>query len=318
MQSLAGQAEFAGKAGAKGSNFGLFPAEIGLLAVILAVLVVTILRDILLPGRVDWIAFAPPIAATLTLVGLGAFLRLRRPMPRMASFAVCFGIFSAFTAVVAIFVLQLFPFEHPTIDQKLIAVDAALGYDWAEFVTLLMAWPAFGYVLAWVYAAAIPQLVVVIAVLAAQEREQALHRFLWVGVVGMAITVGVWHVLPSVGPSPYHAIPAGAERIALIVDADYAALLMRYAAEGMPVIRPDLVIGVVAFPSFHMFMACMGLWYARGTAVFPAMVIISGLMIPATLGHGGHHLSDLIAAVLLFAVLAALAARFLPDRDARG
>lgn len=316
MQSLAGHVAFSATTDEKGTILGLCRAEIGLLAVIFAVLLATVLRDLMLPLRVDWGAFAPVIGATLALVALGAFIRMRRPMPRLAMFAVSFGIFSAFSAVIAIFVFQLFPFEHPTIDKTLIAVDAALGYDWAEFVRFMVAWPVLGHALGWVYVAAIPQLVVVIAALAAQKRERALHRFLWVGVGGMAVTVAIWHFLPSVGPSPYHAIPPEAAQIKLLVNEHYAALLVQYATEGVPVIRPDLVIGVIAFPSFHMFMACMGLWFARGTRVFPAMVVVSGLMIPATLGHGGHHLIDLIAAVFLFSLLAVLAARFLPDREA--
>lgn len=314
MQSLARPEACSGVSIPEGRVLGLFRAEIGLLAVILGLLVVTILRDMMLPSRVDWVGFGPVIGATLALVGLGAFIRMRRPMPTVAAFAVCFGIFSAFSAVSAVFIFQLFPFERPMIDQRLIAMDAALGYDWAAFLRLLAEWPAFGRLLSWVYAAAIPQLVVVIFALALQGRERALHRFLWVGVGGMAITVLIWHVMPSVGPSPYYEIPAEAALINLVVDADYAARLMDYAMHGAPVIRPDIVIGVVAFPSFHMFMACMGLWFARGTRIFPAMVIVSLLMIPATLGHGGHHLSDLIASLFLFAALVAVAARFLPDR----
>lgn len=318
MQSLARPETFpdaTGATGAAGRMFGLARAEIGLLVVILGLLAVTVLRDMVLPSRVDWLGFGPAIGATLALVALGAFIRMRRPMPTVAAFAVCFGIFSAFSAVIAVFIFQLFPFERPMIDGRLIAMDAAMGYDWAAFLLLLAEWPAFGRLLAWVYAASIPQLVVVILALALQGRERALHRFLWVGVAGMGVTVTIWHLMPSLGPSPYFEIPAEAALINLVVDADYAARLMDYATHGVPVIRPDLVIGVVAFPSFHMFMACMGLWFARGTRIFPAMAIVSLLMIPATLGHGGHHLSDLIASVFLFAALAAVAARFLPDRD---
>jgi hypothetical protein len=297
-----------------GTTFGLYRAEIGLLAVILCLLLAIVLRDMALPSIVDWAGFAPAIAATMAMVALGAFIRARRPMPQLAAFAVCFGIFTGFSAVIAIFIFQMFPFQRPTIDESLIGVDAMLGYDWPAFLHLLAQWPAFGQMLAWVYAAAIPQLVVVIVALAFQGRDRALHRFLWVGVLGMAVTVLIWHLLPSLGPSPFHDIPVeAAATIGLVVDADYASRLMHYATEGVPVIRPGVVIGVIAFPSFHMFMACMGLWFARGTVVFPAMALVSLLMIPATLGHGGHHLSDLIASVFLFAALAVGAARLLPD-----
>jgi hypothetical protein len=296
------------------TRYGLFAAEIGLVAIILGLLVATVLRDVARPSVVDWGGFAPTIAATLALIALGGFIRVRRNMRQLSAFAVSFGIFTGFSTVVAIFIFQVFPFQRPTIDQSLIAIDAALGYDWPTFLMLLAEWPAFGRLLGWVYSAAIPQLIVVIVGLAILGRERALHRFLWVGVGGMAVTVGLWQFLPSLGSSPYHDIPQSVSAIGLVVDANYAERLLRYAAEGVPVIRPGVLIGVIAFPSFHMFMALLGFWFARGTVLFAPMAVVSLLMVPATLGHGGHHLSDLIASVILFSCLAAAAARFLPDR----
>lgn len=297
------------------TRYGLFGAEIGLVAVILGLLLATVLRDVAQPSVVDWAGFAPTIAATLALVALGAFIRARRNMRQLSAFAVSFGIFTGFSTVVAIFIFQIFPFQRPTIDQSLIRIDAAMGYDWAAFLLLLAEWPAFGRLLGWVYAAAIPQLIVVIVGLAILGRERALHRFLWVGVVGMAATVTLWQIFPSLGPSPLHDIPDVVASFGLIVDAEYAERLVRYATDGVPVIRPGVLIGVIAFPSFHLFMALMAVWFARGTVLFAPMAVVSLLMVPATLGHGGHHLSDLIASVILFSCLAAAAARFLPDRS---
>lgn len=295
-------------------RFGLYGAEAGLVAIIMGLLLATILRDIAGASVVDWGGFAPTLAATVAIVALGAFIRVRRNMRQLSAFAVSFGIFAGFSTVVAIFIFQIFPLQRPTIDQSLIALDKGLGYDWPSFLLLLAEWPAFGRLLGLVYAVALPQLIVVIVGLALLGRERALHRFLWVGVGGMAVTVAVWQMFPSLGPSPLYDIPDEAALIGLVVDAEYAERMMRYAAEGVPVIRPTVLMGVIAFPSFHMFMALMAIWFARGTFLFVPMAIVSLLMVPATLGHGGHHLSDLIAAVVLFSVLAAVAARLLPDR----
>lgn len=316
MQSFANPERAAALRGRSLPRHGLFGAESALLAIIVLLLVATILRDLTAPSRVMWSGFAPVIAATFALVGLGVFIRLRRNMPEVSAFAVSFGIFTGFSAVISIFVFQMFPFDRPTIDPVLMALDARLGYDWASFLRLLAEWPEFGQLLGWVYHWSLPKLVVVIVALAMLRRERALHRFLWVGVAGLTVTVVIWQVLPSLGPSTLHSIPAEASKIGLVVNADYAARMMAYAVEGVPEIRPDLLMGVIAFPSFHMFMACMGFWFARGTVVFPVVAVVCLLMIPATLAHGGHHLVDLIAGMVLFSVLVAVVSRLLPDHDA--
>ena len=68
-----------------------------------------------------------------------------------------------------------------------------------------------------------------------------------------------------------------------------------------------LLGGLVAFPSIHMVMALMVAWYSRGTWAFFAFCVSSLLMIPATLLHGGHHLSDLFGGLALFALAVSLA-----------
>ncbi len=74
-------------------------------------------------------------------------------------------------------------------------------------------------------------------------------------------------------------------------------------------------VGVVAFASFPMFMALMGFWYGRGTSLSPVLAVVSLLMVPATLSHGGHHLVDLLGAVVLFTALAVGVGRLLPDPE---
>ena len=287
-------------------------AELWLLMLLAVLALGTVGLDLFHPARVDWPAFLLPVGASLMLIAIGAYIRLRKPMPRMASFAIALGVFMAFSALVAIFIFLLFPFPRPMIDATLIRLDAALGYDWAGFVAGIARYPAFGTVLGWIYLSAIPQLVLVMVVLAAMGRDRALHQFLMVGMLGMAVAVGIWWLAPSIGPSAYVAIPAEvAQPIGLVVDSGYGAMLQDLAARGIDLIRPDRIIGVIAFPSFHIIMACMVVWFTRATPVFWPGAVANGLMVPATLGHGGHHLIDLLAGIGVFALVLFLSRRLL-------
>jgi membrane-associated phospholipid phosphatase len=49
-----------------------------------------------------------------------------------------------------------------------------------------------------------------------------------------------------------------------------------------------------------MIMACMVVWFTRGTVLFLPAVTLNAFMVPATLSHGGHHLVDLLAGVVVF------------------
>jgi hypothetical protein len=289
--------------------------------VLLALVGVMLLASIALTGLrgqvVDWLAFLPPFVACGLMVAMGMYLRARKGAERLALGVFGFAVFMSFTGAVAIFIFALFPIAVPLIDPVLVRADATLGYDWVGFVTGLADWPLLGTSLGYVYMTSIPQMVGVILLLAWLDRATELYRFLLVGMGSMVATVTIWHTWPSLGPSAWAAVtPEVEERIGLVFNAELGTELRRLAAEGVPVISPERVMGVIAFPSFHMVMACMVVWFTRGTRVFWPALAVNVAMVPATLSHGGHHLVDILAAVVLFAMCVAVAHRALP-LDAR-
>ncbi len=250
---------------------------------------------------VAWGGFFAPFGASVLLILIGLYVRATRPMPRIALGAIGFGIFMSFTGSVAIFIYTLFPVAFPLIDPSLMAIDASLGYVWTDFVQSVAAYPMVGLGLRYVYLSILPQMVAVIVLLAFLNRPVTLHRFLSVGIFCMIVTVTIWSVFPSVGPGANSSVPVDvASSIDLVLDMAYAAELQRLAAEGIPVIAPNTITGVIAFPSFHMIMACMVVWFTRDTVAFIPALVVNIAMVPATLSHGGHHLVDLVAGVVAF------------------
>ena len=292
----------------------LLPAERLLAGLILALGLATLALVTALGRQVDWAGFLPGIVAAGGMVALGGYARAARKAPRLGAGAIGIGIFMGFTALSAIFIFALFPLPNPLIDRQLIALDAMLGYDWAGFITGLAEWPLAGTALGWLYQSSLLQMVVLVVTLAALRREDDMHRFLLAGMLAMALTIAVWGLWPSIGPSAYAELPAETvRRIGLVVNPAAGAELRNLVTAGPGTIRPDTVTGVVAFPSYHMIMALMVAFYARRTLLFPVFALASLGMIPATLSHGGHHLVDLIGGIAVFA-LSALAARHLVRR----
>lgn len=288
--------------------------EVLQLLMVVAICIACVTNAIWANQSVAWGAFFPAFAASAGLVLIGVYIRATRQMPRLALGAIGFGVFTLFTGSIAIFIFTLFPVVNPLIDPILIGIDAWLGYSWPRFVEHIAAYPTFGLALRYVYLGALPQVVAMIVLLSFLGTANALHRFLAVGILCMIVTVAVWWLFPSVGPAAYNMVSAEIQnQIGLVVNASYGADLRRLASVGLPVITPAQINGVIAFPSFHMIMACMVVWFARGTVAFVPMLLFNIAMVPATLSHGGHHLVDVLAGVVTFCGCLAVVYRLIPN-----
>lgn len=267
-------------------------------------------------GRsVIWADFLPAILLSAALAGLGLYARLRVGAEKLALATIGVALFLAFSTMLAVVIFALFPLQNPVIDPWLIAVDARLGYDWAGFVIALADYPMLGRALAVVYNSAVPQLLAVVILLGALGRTEALHRLLLVALLSLIVAVCIWWLWPSVGPSAWQSVPADvAARIDLVFASEAGAMLRQLLDEGPAIIAKETIVGVVGFPSYHTVMACIVAWFTRGTWAFPLAGLLSALMLPAILSHGGHNLVDVLGGLMLFAAMTALVTRALPDR----
>lgn len=273
-----------------------------------------VLLTVIMGRLVNWPPFLAGFGATLGLMLIGAYVRGVKDAPRLALGLIGVAIFMGFTAVSSVFIFALFPLPQPMIDPWLISVDAQLGYHWPSFVEALAAYPAFSKLLGYLYFTSLPQMVLIICLLAVLGRRVALHRFLAAGMLTLVAAVAIWWVWPSIGPSGFQSISEEA-RLAtgLYFDGAYGAYLLQLIKVGPPIISPETMTGVVAFPSYHMIMACLVAWYSRGTVLFLPFLTASLLMVPATLSHGGHHLIDLLAGVAVFAACVWVSSRIIRE-----
>lgn len=291
------------------------PVEARLLSFTAAVGVLAVALALGLGRSVNWPPFLGGYAATLGLALIGAYVRQTKAAPRVGLALVGAAVFTGFTAVSSIFIFTLFPLPNPLIDPALIRADAALGYHWPAVVAWLADYPAFAWLLGWIYHSSLVQIFLTIVVLAALSRPAELHRFLLVGMLTLILAVAIWWVVPSVGPSAFHSIPeAHRQATGLYFNPAYGQHLLKLVEVGPGRISPEVITGVVAFPSYHMIMALMVVWYTRTTPAFLPALAVNSAMVPATLTHGGHHLVDLFAALAVFALAVWIASRLIRSR----
>lgn len=291
-----------------GSLPQLMPAERLMMMLIFGFALATVALAFALQRQVNWPPFLTGFFAAIFLAAIGVYTRRVKETPRIALALIGVAVFASFTAVSTVFILVLFPLPNPLIDLDLINLDASLGYRWTDFVNALANFPLFARGLGYLYHSSIPQIVIVIVLLSFLARQTILHRFLLVGILTLILTVAIWWLWPSVGPSAFEAIPEDV-RLAtgLYFDPGYGAHLVKLVQIGPPRVSPEFVTGVVAFPSYHTVMACMVIWYTWRTLVFIPALVANGLMFPALLSHGGHHLVDVGGGIAVFGVSVVLA-----------
>lgn len=294
----------------------LLPTERFILTVVLASGFLAVLFALALHRSVNWPPFIVGFAASLGLLAVGAYIRGAKAAPRIALAVIAVATFAGFTAGSSVLIYTLLPLPNPLVDDQLTRLGHAIGYDWQALVLAMSAWPSVTRALGIVYQSALPQLLLTICVLAAYGRAVALHHFLLVGMLTLVVCVAVWWAWPSVGY--VGVLPLSDEEMkaaGLIYPQDYGGYLTRLLVQGPARITPEVITGVVGFPSYHTVMACLVVFYLWRTVLFIPALLLNLAMLMATLVHGGHHLIDVIGGLAVFVLGVWLANRLIPEPD---
>lgn len=270
---------------------------LGFLAFV-AIVVLSSLRN----QAIDWESFIPVYGYGLGLLAIGVYIRMVKGAERVASLTVALAGYALFGISMGIFFHIFMPRPEPVLDDLLLRVDHFFGYHWPDAVVWLANEHAeIGRFLSIVYQSSFGQLIIVVVILAALGRSKELVRLQLTGMIGLFLTFVVWQLLPNFSLSIHYPVPAAAEKsINLVTNSDYGARLKDAALNGIPLISNDMMLGVVAFPSYHTVMACLVVWFLIGTFAFWPAVLINIAMIPAIHIHGAHHILDVVGGIATF------------------
>lgn len=276
---------------------------IGLMAAVAALL--ADLRGV----TIDLGSFAGQALAVLLIAAIAATYRQKGRQPAISLALANCAILILFSNVGAVLNYLLIAPGSVPMDPYLFDLDRMLGFDWLAFAEAVGRYPQLSRLLAIIYCSSLLQLVAVILLLALRERRGAVQRFVLCGMVASAASMAFWALFPSFGPASSLALsPELDAALGRVTDASAGEALLALARNGAVAIRSDQIMGLIAFPSMHMVMMLMTVWYLRGSRSLPIFVALNVPMIPAILIHGGHHLVDLIGGAALFAASAAVAA----------
>ncbi|MFC5990358.1 phosphatase PAP2 family protein [Limoniibacter endophyticus] len=253
----------------------------------------------------------------LAITGIGVAYRTSRRDGKIALMLIATGLFVEFTLVASTFNYLLLPLPWGANEAWFAQMDEWIGFHWPSYVAWIVSIPYARNLLLAIYVSSLPQLVAMILTLGIGGHARSLHLFLLTGVFGSLMSIAIWSVVPSVGAAAHYILPEELSKAAaLLVDNSYALKVTDLIAEGAFYISPREALGLIGFPSFHMVMACMAVWFSYGHRwLFLPLLLINLLMIPAILFHGGHHVMDVIGGVVVFGLCLAASIHILRYAD---
>jgi hypothetical protein len=229
-----------------------------------------------------------PLLLSLLLTGIYTWIR---PNYRIASLAHTLTALITFMIVGIIFSYLLVTLDRPLVDTYLVAADHALGLDWLKMYMWIADRPVLRIFLRILYLSVIFQIFFLLFVFNFQGKVHRSWELVWLFVIsGLACNLvsAMWSASGAFGF--FH----------VNLQESYLKEFMSLRDGTMKVIGANPVQGVVQFPSFHLAMAVLVCYAARGTRIlFPVLIIINVLVLIATPPIGGHHFADLWGGLII-------------------
>jgi hypothetical protein len=175
----------------------------------------------------------------------------------------------------------------PLMDDRLMAMDRAIGFDWLAGYQLVSDWPALKAIFNFAYHSLIFQGLYFCVLLSLMDRKDRLRDMFWMFLIcGLFACAGTL-LFPAQGPSKLYDIATDTGFIP-VMEQILRGDNLSFALSGMK--------GIVTFPSFHTAMALAYVWAFRGTGPIGwGIAALNAVMLCAIPFIGGHYVMDMIA-----------------------
>lgn len=288
-------------------------------ALVAAIVAVDVLWIASTEFEFDMASAGKVIAVSVVLAAIGWFYRAKRPMPRFEVLCVETSALLAFSASAAVLSSLLTSLDRPLVDDAMMALDSALGFDWLSYVGFVNERPWLGMLSSAVYVTTLTQVALTVVVLGLVGKTVRVQQFVWAVMLGALMCIAISAVWPSAGA--LGTIRPPAEFMGLnnpIVDLDYKQAFFDLRDGAGRYLSLDEPHGLIAFPSYHCTLSALIILAFAGVRFwFWPVFVLNLAVILSTPVDGGHHLADAVGGIVVAIVAWALAGRLLDLSSSR-
>ncbi|NHO37342.1 phosphatase PAP2 family protein [Acetobacter fallax] len=190
----------------------------------------------------------------------------------------------------------------PLSDAQLDGWDHWFGLHTERVIVFFASFDVFNHVWGVVYNLTVPGIILTIFILGLRKDEVSLYRLCFIFSVG-SMTCSLFNLFfPAIGTVLYHGVsPDIMRRFPVGAGVYFKGPFEAYHSGRLPGISPAALSGVVSFPSFHVVMALMTLFFLRGNRLVNGMVFVDVvLVLLSTILVGGHYFADVAGGAVLF------------------
>ncbi|RWC97293.1 MAG: phosphatase PAP2 family protein [Mesorhizobium sp.] len=192
--------------------------------------------------------------------------------------------------------------DRPLMDRYLAAGDAALGFDWTAYVSLLNDHQSIAEALSMAYRSLQVQLLLLPAILALTGRSGRLLEFIALYGLAGCLTCLVVIAVPAAGAFNFYHPPTE------ILSSFGPGASTRHLEQlhALRTLQPFLIEhpeGLVTFPSFHSALAVLFAYSVRGIRYVALPIYgLNVMLILAAVPQGSHYLIDVLAGFAIAAI----------------
>ncbi|GEP03467.1 phosphatase PAP2 family protein [Methylobacterium oxalidis] len=263
--------------------------------------------------RVDWGSVPGPLLAVVACALGSAYYGTLRMDERASVLLGSAAQLVAFTALAGPLSYAVARAGGPLWDGTLHAWDRAIGLDWRAYLAFVNDRPRLGLILSLAYQSIMPQIAVILLVLALSGRLRACRDFVLATMLAALGAVVISGLMPAMAMFVHLDI----NRLQDFPHLDPAAAFVHVAdLNGLRdgsfrTVSLNHLEGIITFPSFHAALAAIfahAFWQHRWTR-WPGLAL-NLAMIAATPIDGGHYFVDVLAGLGLAALAIRLARGF--------
>jgi hypothetical protein len=222
--------------------------------------------------------------------------------PFMTAFQVAVLLCYAGTSVAIALPYAVQTFNNPYQDAAFIAFDRALGFDYSSFIIWITSYPKIYVLLGIAYQqfARAAVLTLLFGMIFYRDRQIG-TRFTAAFYIALMLATIVSGLYPCEG-AVILLDPATAQLVTGASPLNH----LRDLRSGVLLHLPDDIRGIISFPSMHVGLGLLMIYYTKGTKLFYLASIPALLFIVTAVTHGAHYLADCFAAVPIVVVACVL------------